>query len=129
MLNPSTADATLDDPTIRRCRNFAESWDCAGIAVANLYALRATNPKILWTHTDPIGPDNDMYLQSLSGEYEDVVFAWGSNARPERVAAVDSIFRRRSRKIWCLGVTKSGMPKHPIYVRADTPLVEWKMPE
>ena len=126
MLNPSTADATLDDPTIRRCRNFAKSWDCAGIVVANLYALRATDPKLLWEHPDPVGPDNDMYLELLAHEYEDVIFAWGNNVEAGRVAAVDAIFRGRGRKIWCLGTTKSGMPKHPLYLRADTPLTEWR---
>ncbi|TAL82053.1 MAG: DUF1643 domain-containing protein [Candidimonas sp.] len=128
MLNPSAADATLDDPTIRRCRKFADTWGCAGITVANLYALRATNPETLWTHPDPIGPDNDMYLSSLAREYDDVVFAWGANAKLERVAAVHSIFAALNRNIWCLGITKSGAPRHPLYVRGDQPLIKWKLP-
>lgn len=124
MLNPSTADASIDDPTIRRCKGFAEHWDCNGIVVANLYALRATNPADLWKHPDPVGPDNDLYLQALASEFEDVVFAFGTNAKPDRVARAYEIFKRR--KVWCLGTTKNGSPRHPLYVRADQPLLEWK---
>jgi hypothetical protein len=65
LLNPSTADATADDPTIRRCRGFARLWGCAGITVA-LYALRATDAAALWRHSDPKGPENDAWLLRLT---------------------------------------------------------------
>lgn len=126
MLNPSTADATIDDPTIRRCRGFARFWDCNGIAVANLYALRATNPKELWSHADPVGPQNDNHLQRLAREYGDIVCAWGSNAKPERVAFVVSLLRENKARLFCLGTTKDGSPRHPLYVRGDQPLVPWE---
>jgi hypothetical protein len=125
MLNPSTADAQLDDPTIRRCRGFAKLWDCNGLAVANLYALRSTDPAALWSHPDPVGPDNDDCLWTFAREYGDVVCAWGSNARPERAACVVSIMRNAGARLWCLGTTKNGSPRHPLYVRADQPLTEW----
>jgi hypothetical protein len=125
MLNPSTADAQLDDPTIRRCRGFSKLWDCNGLAVANLYALRSTNPAALWTHPDPVGPENDDYLWNFARQCSDVVCAWGSNAKPERVARVASIMLDAGARFWCLGTTKDGSPRHPLYVRADQPLIEW----
>jgi len=127
MLNPSTADAELDDPTIRRCRSFAKAWDCAGIVVANLYALRATDPAGLWSHPDPVGSDNDGTLATLIREHETVVCAWGANAKPERVAVVRKMFHRLSAPV-CLGMTKHGAPRHPLYVRGDQPLIDWKGP-
>ncbi|MDW0357777.1 DUF1643 domain-containing protein [Halomonas venusta] len=126
MLNPSTADASLDDPTIRRCRGFAKSWGCAGLTVANLYALRATNPKELWTCQDPIGPENDETLRKLAWKYGDIVCAWGATAKPERVNEVSQILVDAGARLWCLGTTKSGAPKHPLYIKADQPLVAWK---
>ena len=119
MLNPSTADHRNDDPTIRRCRGFAKLWDCNGLAVANLYALRSTDPAALWSHPDPVGPDNDDCLWTFAREYGDVVCAWGSNARPERAACVVSIMRDAGARLWCLGTTKNGSPRHPLYVRGD----------
>ncbi|MDH4555683.1 DUF1643 domain-containing protein [Pseudomonas sp. BN417] len=128
MLNPSTADATEDDPTIRRCRNFARAWGCNGIAVANLYALRATDPAELWKHPDPVGPDNDWRLKSIAREYTDIVCAWGANARSDRVTAVTSILTAAGGRLWCLGTTKDGHPRHPLYVRSDQPLIPWTLP-
>jgi hypothetical protein len=129
MLNPSTADATVDDPTIRRCKAFAYRWGCNGIAVVNLYALRSPNPAALWAHDDPIGPENDMWLRTAAREHETVVFAWGANAKDERVREVYEIFKGGPlRQIRCLGVTKDGAPRHPLYVKGDAPLVEWLPP-
>jgi hypothetical protein len=125
MLNPSTADASLDDPTIRRCRGFARAWGCNGLTVMNLYALRSTDPAALWKAADPVGPENDGYLRQIAREYGDVVCAWGSNAKPDRVAAFLRIMDGASARLWCLGMTKDGSPRHPLYVRGDQPLVPW----
>lgn len=124
MLNPSTADAQLDDPTIRRCKGFAKTWGCNGVTIANLYALRATNPKELWSAVDPVGPDNDMWLRSMLGEYETVVCAWGANAKQDRV---DWFVKQLNplNTLMCLGVTKSGAPKHPLYIKNSQPLIPW----
>lgn len=128
MLNPSTADARVDDPTIRRCRAFAKSWDCAGLVVANLYALRTTNPAELWKAADPVGPENDMHLRILAAQHETVVCAWGANARLDRVAVVREIFSGRLHRLMCLGTTKDGAPRHPLYLASKTPLVPWPVP-
>ncbi len=125
MLNPSTADATLDDPTIRRCRGFAKAWGCAGLTVMNLYALRSTDPAALWRALDPVGPENDYHLRRTAREYGDVVCAWGAGARPERVRQFLRLMDGTSARLWCLGVTKDGSPRHPLYVRADQPLIPW----
>ena len=126
MLNPSTADASIDDPTIRRCRGFAKLWDCNGIIVANLYALRSTDPKQLWNSDDPVGKSNDYWLRTLASEHIDVVCAWGANAKQERVDKFKLMMGEVGARLWCLGTTKSGVPKHPLYIKADQPLLEWK---
>lgn len=126
MLNPSTADATVDDPTIRRCRGFAERWGCNGITVVNLYALRSTEPRALWEHPDPVGPENDFRLGRIARQCGDVVCAWGAAAREDRVRQVVEIFRNARARLFCLGTTKDGHPRHPLYVRGDQPLVPWE---
>lgn len=126
MLNPSTADATTDDPTIRRCRGFADYWGCNGIVVVNLYALRSTDPRGLWNHADPVGPDNDFWLRSVARDCGTVVCAWGANARPDRVRQVVELLRSVGAQIRCLGQTKDGAPRHPLYIRADQQLVPWE---
>lgn len=125
MLNPSTADAAHDDPTIRRCKGFASLWGCSGIVVANLYALRATDPRELWKHASPVGPENDAHLQRLVAGAGLVVCAWGAHARPDRVDVVRQILAAAGRRAMCLGVTKNtGAPRHPLYVPYKQALVE-----
>ena len=128
MLNPSTADATKDDPTIRRCRGFAKAWGCAGILVANLYAYRSTDPRNLWKAADPVGPENDAWLSRLARECGDVICAWGAHAKPERVKAVSLMMRASGARLFCLGTTKSGAPKHPLYIPAAQPAILWEAP-
>jgi len=127
MLNPSTADARLDDPTIRRCKRFAQDWGCAGLIVTNLYALRATDPTALRHHADPIGPMNDFCLRLMACEYRDVICAWGAKAPAERVERVVGLLTGpgAGARLWCLGTTKDGAPRHPLYVKATQPLVRW----
>lgn len=125
MLNPSTADANVDDPTIRRLRGYAREWDCSGIKVVNLNALRATYPRKLWEADDPVGPENDEYLFHAAAESRDVICAWGKNARPDRVRRVLELFREARAKTWCLALSKDGTPKHPLYLRADLKPFIW----
>lgn len=126
MLNPSTADATVDDPTIRRCIGFAKREGCDALVVVNAYGLRATDPKLLWTASDPVGPLNDRFVRlALDCAHRDdapIIAAWGAHARPDRVLQMSRLTQVR----WsCLGITKSGAPRHPLYVRADAPLIGW----
>lgn len=128
MLNPSTADATVDDPTITRCRGFAKAWGYSGIIVANLYAWRATAPSELKKAEDPVGPYNDVHLSRLANSNADFVVAWGNNAPMDRVTRVVKILKKSGASLWCLGVTKNGAPRHPLYVAGDTPLQAWVLP-
>lgn len=124
MLNPSTADATVDDPTIRRCVGFAHAWGCGRLIVGNLYALRATDPQALWNAVDPVGPDNDATLTRLLAQADGpLVAAWGGNARADRVEALLAL--PGAERLACLGVTKAGAPRHPLYLPATAPLQPW----
>ncbi len=127
-LNPSTADASADDPTIRRCMDFSRRWGAGGIYVVNLFALRATDPRQLRLPGDPIGPDNDAYLKDAArAGFLCFVAAWGSSPiAAARVAPVLAIFRSAGQSLQCLGQTKDGSPRHPLYVRADTALVPFR---
>lgn len=129
MLNPSTADAEHDDPTIRRCRGFAHTWGCNGIRVVNLYALRSTDPAALWQNANPVGPDNDRWLVEAARDAGEVVCAWGAQARLDRVEQVVTLLMVfAGLRLKCLGVTKSGAPRHPLYVPASQPLLDWRAP-
>ncbi|HEV2256526.1 MAG TPA: DUF1643 domain-containing protein, partial [Streptosporangiaceae bacterium] len=127
MLNPSTADAFRPDPTITRCAGFADREGCGGIDVVNLFALRATDPRKLAGHPDPAGPANDDFLADLARLAEGpVVAAWGAHAAAgARARAVAELFARLGVPLRCLGTTKAGAPRHPLYVRGDAPLTGW----
>jgi hypothetical protein len=128
-LNPSTADETKDDPTIRRCIAFARSLGSGGIIMANLFALRSTDPKVLRGHLDPIGPDNDLALKTAYHGCQPSVAAWGVHgAYGNRDLHVCDMLTKENteRFLSCLGCTKHGHPRHPLYVRGDTELIKFK---
>ncbi|MCL6605535.1 MAG: DUF1643 domain-containing protein [Paenibacillus sp.] len=129
MLNPSTADHTQDDPTIRRCIGFAKSWGYGAIEVVNLFAYRATDPKELRNKKiDPIGIDNDNYIISRASECKDIVLAWGTNGGfLKRDKAVLKLLVNY--KLNCLEETKFGHPKHPLFVKGDTMYCEYPKKE
>jgi hypothetical protein len=131
MLNPSTADANQDDPTIRRCIGFARSWGYGGLVVANLYAWRATKPADLWKAADPVGPDNDAHLARVAAGCALLVAAWGAHARTDRIAAVLALVAKApdAGGVFALGTTKTGQPKHPLYLRGDCVMQRWEAPD
>lgn len=122
MLNPSTADGTKDDPTIRRCVGFARAWGFDGIEVANIFALRSPNPEDLYGgFVDPIGPENDSHIMSAAAGAGRVVCAWGNHGRlAGRGATVLAMMLAAGVEPWCFKLTKStrtkpGQPEHPLY--------------
>lgn len=121
MLNPSTADAIQDDPTIRRCISFAGREGCTDLTVVNLFALRATNPKELYGHPDPVGPLNDIRLAEMIASHTFVIAAWGSHAfAKDRAKHIIDKFG----PFLCLGKTKDGSPRHPLYVKGNAELID-----
>ena len=120
LLNPSTADADRDDPTIRRCQGFARSWGYGGIVVVNLFAYRATDCRALSAAGDPVGPGNDRVLRRRTARHG-VVVGWG-NQGELRGRAAQVLELLRGRRILCLGTTLAGQPRHPLYVLASTRL-------
>lgn len=118
-LNPSTADETADDPTIRRCIGFTKRWGMDGLFMLNAYAFRATDPKVMKRATDPVGPENNEFLASYARRSETVIACWGAHCSEIRAAAVKSAI---SLPIACFGRTKHGKPKHPLYLPSDAEL-------
>lgn len=129
-LNPSTADETKDDPTIRRCIRFAKDWNCGGILMMNLFAFRSTDPAGIQGRSASEG-DNWIKVadQILHPANSIVIFCWGVN-QPQAsreflkaMAATVHIYARD--RCHHLGLTKDGHPKHPLYLRSDTKPVRW----
>jgi len=128
MLNPSTADALQDDPTIVRCTNFARDMGHDGIVVVNLYAYRATKPADLWLAENPTGGvQNDQTLRKslLKAAFHGspVIAAWGANAKSDRVAWLRA--QPHADRLQALHVTKAGAPGHPLYLPASRRPEPW----
>lgn len=113
MLNPSIADAEVDDPTICRVINFAKSWGYGGVFVGNLYSFRSTNPKGLQYVDNPIGKDNIKHIKSLIRLAEKVIYAWGNNQKEP-----DWLYKLVDTP-YCIDVSKKGIPKHPLYLKSE----------
>lgn len=122
-LNPSTADAIRNDPTIRRCIGFARNWGFGGVWVLNLFAFRATYPSDLKAAIDPVGPRNDEWIRHVARKVDRVVAVWGN----------DGAFLGRSTRIrGMLGdrlevirVNAGGEPAHPLYLPGHLEPVPW----
>lgn len=125
-LNPSTADETHDDPTIRRIMGFAQRWGFGGIAMLNLFAFRATDPKDMRAAADPVGPGNDAAL-AVETAHRTVLCCWGAHGDFKNRGNVvrTTLSGAAGRELIHLGLTKAGHPKHPLYLRGDTEPVAW----
>jgi hypothetical protein len=117
-LNPSTADEISDDPTIRKCRGFAQRWGYSAMVMTNLFAFRATDPKVMKQTSAPIGEDNDHYLRLIATNADRIIAAWGANG-PFRHRDQDVIRIIPKGIVECLRKTKHGHPEHPLYVPYD----------
>lgn len=122
MLNPSTADATKDDPTIRRCMGYAKAWGAARLTVVNLFAYRSTDPNALYgmSKQEAIGPENDQHILEVCQQSKLVVCAWGNHG---------TLHNRAKDVLWLIGTVqtpmalkingKSKQPAHPLYLKGD----------
>jgi hypothetical protein len=118
MLNPSTADAEVDDPTVRKVTEFARRWGCGELHVVNLFAFRATNPAALRDAADPVGPENREWVRRAVEQASDalIVCAWGTHgASLGQDEILLSWIAGLCRPV-CLGLTRDGHPRHPLYV-------------
>lgn len=117
-LNPSTATEYENDPTITRCARYAYNWGYSGIIMLNIFGYRSTDPKGLLDIADPIGPDNDIYINKEVRSSKLVIAAWGNNGKlNNRSDQVREMLKGCMLK--CLGVTKENEPKHPLYLKND----------
>lgn len=128
LLNPSTADATADDPTIRRIVNFSLAWGAGSIVVVNLFALRSTDPKQLRGAIDPVGIENDLAIVTAAMTSDRVIAAWGAwGGLRDRDRAVKYLLRNR--RVECMGLTGGAHPRHPLYLPCDAVPMEFMTPE
>ena len=124
LLNPSTADEKLDDPTIRACITFAKNWGFDGIYITNLFSYRTKSPKELKKANEPIGVKCDNYIKEFAIKSNLIVCAWGNhgtylNRNKEIIKLLKKI------DLYCLGITKKGEPKHPLYIKRTIELVKF----
>ena len=116
-LNPSTADEIRDDPTVRRCIRYAKKWGFASLCMLNIFAFRATEPHVMREQAGPVGPENDRWIVECAENAGIIIAAWGVNG--EHMNRGREVMSLLAGKLSCLGKTKNGSPKHPLYVKAD----------
>lgn len=127
-LNPSTADETKDDPTIRKCIGFAKRWGYGALCMTNLFAFRATLPRDMKKSEYPVGEDNLHHLLECASSAGIVVAAWGKNGcfQSQDLATADQL-SRIGIQLMCLRTNGDGSPEHPLYVPYDTEPKAWSV--
>ena len=124
MLNPSTADAMKDDPTTRRCLSRAREMGYGRYEAVNLFALRSVTPDVLYKAEDPVGPMNDDFIKAAADRADRVIVAWGVHGTfRDRYEEVCRLLDDHN--VYCLGTTKDGHPRHPLYLRSDQEMLSW----
>lgn len=118
MLNPSTADDVANDPTVERCQRRAARMGYGSLEVVNLFAFRATDPKLMRAAGDPVGPENDVHILHAAADAAMIIAAWGAHGSFRgRGGAVRTLLA--GRVLHCLTLTAAGDPGHPLYVGYD----------
>lgn len=127
MLNPSTADDKVDDATIRSCIRLSCGLGYGGFEVVNLFGLRATNPAELAEADDPIGPLNERVSAAAIVRCDTVICAWGAHPMAQRHSRfLHGLIRSHRPYAYCFGMTQSGAPRHPLYIKSGTPLAVYR---
>jgi hypothetical protein len=120
MLNPSTATEVQNDPTVERCERRARALGFGAFRVTNIFAYRATDPRVMRAVNDPVGPGNDAAILESVNWADSTVCAWGNHGlhlgRGEQVA---NLLRQTGAPLLHLGLTGQGQPRHPLYVGYD----------
>ena len=126
LLNPSTADAVKNDPTVERCERRARSSGYGGVRIVNLFALRATDPGELYTHPDPVGPDNDAAIEACVRDVQLLICGWGKHgAHLDRATQVLGRLRALGAVPHYLALNRDGSPRHPLYVGYGAQPIAW----
>ncbi|TAG12491.1 MAG: DUF1643 domain-containing protein [Rhodobacterales bacterium] len=126
MLNPSTATEVQNDPTVERCERRARALGFGAFRVTNIFAFRATDPKVMRAVADPVGPGNDAAVSESAGWADQVICAWGNHGlHLGRGHAVEAVLRASGTPLFHLGLTGQGQPRHPLYVGYDQNPQPW----
>jgi hypothetical protein len=126
LLNPSTADGLQDDQTVRQCIGFTEHWSYNRLVIVNLFPFRATMPRDMLQEIDPLGFHADDWILRAAQGADLIVCAWGAHGRHRgRGEQVRHLLTDRAYKLHHLGLTENGQPRHPLYLKRETPLQEW----
>jgi hypothetical protein len=126
MLNPSTATEVQNDPTVERCERRARALGFGAFRVANIFAFRATDPKVMRAEADPVGPQNDAAIMDSLPWADAVVCAWGNHGlHLDRGRQVEAMLRTEGARLAHLGLTGQGQPRHPLYVGYDRQPEPW----
>lgn len=125
--NPSTANMKKLDPTTWRMVEFSMKFDYGGFVLGNAYGFKSTKPKGMWSAKDPVGPENDRYLDQIRRISDGMVVAWGTIPKRDRVYDVTKVLTASSQPLWCLRMTTGTrpQPEHPLYLPADLILEKW----
>jgi hypothetical protein len=121
MLNPSTATETQNDPTVERCERRARALGFGAFRVTNIFAYRATDPRVMRAQADPVGPENDAAIRDSALNWADrIICAWGTHgAHLGRGPQAAALLRATGKPLFTLGLTQDGHPKHPLYIGYD----------
>ncbi|MEM9393661.1 MAG: DUF1643 domain-containing protein [Pseudomonadota bacterium] len=126
MLNPSTATEVQNDPTVERCERRARALGFGAFRVCNIFAFRATDPRVMRGAADPIGPENDAAILEACDWADSIVCAWGTHgAHLDRGPRVEALMRSTGRDLSHLGLSKFGHPKHPLYISYSQQPQDW----
>ncbi|MGC9369117.1 MAG: DUF1643 domain-containing protein [Paracoccaceae bacterium] len=126
MLNPSTATEVQNDPTVERCERRARALGFGAFRVTNIFAFRATDPRVMRAAGDPVGPANDAAIAESAPWADQIICAWGTHGEHmDRGPAVETLLRATGRPLWHLGLSKAGHPKHPLYIAYSQQPERW----